>query len=175
MKKNHLTAITAALLAVLAVAVVTLAACKPASFNGSTDDVGVHVVAEDGASDTYTGEITIGEGYGIVVNHVVDKGSFHVTIVDDSGATVFDGDIIDNICDNIDVQGHFTATITANKATGWVDVQAYDKEAQAMADATMPNVLTGEGVTDEAVENADETIAEAEASAEGEEAADASK
>ena len=130
-------AILAALLAALA-----FAGCAPATFGVETDDAGVHAVAKNGAEGSGTGAISIGEGYGLCVNHIVNRGSFHVTATDtESGEVVFDEDLTDNILDMADVQGDFDVVVTAKGADGTVDVIAYDKEAQAQADATLGDAL----------------------------------
>ena len=133
-------AITAALVLALA-----LAACAPSSLSVESDDTGVHAVATNGADGEANGNITIGEGYGLCVNHIVNKGSFHVKATDKSGAVVFDKDITDNIADLVPVTGEFDIWVTANGADGTVDIIAYDVEAQAQADATLPDAIKDAG------------------------------
>ena len=129
-----------AIVAVLAMAF-ALAACAKAEFSVVTDDKGVHAVAKNGADGASAGEITVEPGHGLCINHIVNKGSFHVKATDKQGTVVFDGDIENNIADMIPVTGTFDIEISAKKADGTIDIIAYDVEAQAMADATMPEDL----------------------------------
>ena len=136
--------------AALALALVLpLAACASvSSLSGVYDDTGVHVIAKGAASGTQEGAVSSDETQGIVINHIVEKGSFQVTLTDADGKVCFEKDIADNIADFVDVQGEFTVSIVAKNATGTVDVIAYDKEAQAQAEATLDDALleaTGKG------------------------------
>ena len=118
-----------------------LAGCATANFGVDSDGTSIHGVAEGGASGTTYTNITIEPGYGLCVNHVVNKGSFHVTVTNKSGTVVFDKEITDNIADFEPVDGDFDVSIEAKEATGTIDIIAYDIEAQAQADATMPDVV----------------------------------
>ena len=134
-----------ALAAVLFTAVM-LVACAKSELGVSTDDAGIHAVATGKAEGSGTGSITIGEGYGMCINHVVEDGSFHVKATDEKGTVVFDKDITDNIMDLVPVTGEVDVVITANKATGTIDIIAYDVEAQAMADEAYRDMSEEEGV-----------------------------
>lgn len=112
-----------------------LASCASSSFKVETDGDGVHAVATGGADGTGDGTITIDEGFGLCVNHAVNKGSFHITATDASGAVVIDKDLTDSIADMVPANGEIAVTITAAGADGTVDVIAYDVEAQAQGDA----------------------------------------
>ncbi len=128
-----------------------LVACGKSELSVVSEDDGIHAVATGKAEGSANGNITIGEGYGMCVNHIVDKGSFHVTATDEQGNVVFDKDITDNIADMVPVTGEIDVMITANKAIGTIDIIAYDVEAQAMADATLPDALAEAGVETEEV------------------------
>ena len=122
--------------------VMPLAACAGfSSLSGVNDDTGMHVVAEGGASGTQEGVVTSDETQGIVINHTVQRGSFHVTLTDADGTVCFEKDVTDSIADLVDVQGEFTVTVEAKSATGTVDAIAYDKEAQAASEATLDEAL----------------------------------
>ena len=129
-------------LAVMLAAALVLCACAGGSLGVSSDDDGVHAVAKNSAEGSATGNIAIEEGYGLCVNHIVESGSFHVKATTAEGAVVFDEDITDNIADFVDVEpGEYNLVISAKNATGTIDVIAYDKEAQAQADATLDDAL----------------------------------
>ena len=135
------------ILAIAAALTLMLSACATGTLSVETDDVGVHAVATNSAEGSETGNITIEEGYGLCVNHIVDKGSFHVKAAASSGEVVFDEDVTDSIADLVDVEpGEYNLAISANGATGTIDVIAYDKEAQAQADATLDEALEQAGV-----------------------------
>ena len=123
------------------VVVMALTGCGMSSFGLTTDDAGVHAVAKGGADGASAGKITIGEGEGLCINHVINKGSFHVVATDSMGRVVFDEIVKDSVADMVDVQGVFDIEISSDKADGTVDVIAYDKEAQAQADATLDEAL----------------------------------
>ena len=143
MKKRTL-AIVAAMVMVMALA---LAACSRSQLSVETDDAGIHAVAEGTSEGSGTGSITIAPEEGICINHIVDKGSFHVTITNvATDEVVFDGDVEDNIANFIDANGEFDVVITANDAQGKVDIIAYDKAAQAAADASLDDALGQGGV-----------------------------
>jgi len=133
MNMKKLIAIAAALAMAFA-----LAACAPTEFSVTTDDDGVHAVAKNGAEGASAGEITVEPGYGLCINHIVNKGTFHVKATDELGRIVFDNDLTDNIANFVEASGVFDIEISANAADGTVDIIAYDIEAQAQADATMP-------------------------------------
>lgn len=121
-----------------------LCSCAAAKFGVESDGTSIHAKAENKAEGSGTGQITIEEeGYGLCINHIVEKGSFHVKIT--AAATsevVFDDDITDNILNLVDVgPGDYDVIITAKNAVGTIDIILYDKEAQAMADGTMPEQL----------------------------------
>ena len=126
--------------AALAVAF-ALVACAPATFGVETEDDGVHAVASNRAEGSATGHISIGNGHGLCVNHIVNRGSFHVTATNASGTVVFDEDLTGNIADMVPVNGEIDLVISARAADGTVDVIAYDIEAQAQADAAMPDIV----------------------------------
>ena len=136
------------IIAIMAVVVLAcvLAGCEKATLNIDSDDTGVHVVAKNGFDGSGTGTITIPPDYGLCVNHIVEKGSFHVTVTDKQDTIVFDADIDNNIADLTPVSGEFIVTITAKRATGTIDIIAYDIEAQAQADAALPEALAQAGV-----------------------------
>lgn len=123
------------------VAMLALAACTAATLEINYDDTGVHAVATGRASGSGTGTLSIGEDESIVINHTVDNGSFHVSIVGEDGEAVFDEDITDNIFDQVVASGDFTVTISADKATGTVDVIPGDPAALAAADETLDDAL----------------------------------
>ena len=134
--------------------VLSLVACGPAGTLGvDSDDTGVHAVAEGSAEGSATGNITIEEGYGLCINHIVNKGTFHVTATN-SGTkeVVFDDDITDNMANLVDVvPGDYDIVISAENATGTIDIIPYDKEAQAQADASLDDALvtaTGKDATE---------------------------
>ena len=132
-------------LAVVLVMAFALTACAPATLGVESDDDGIHAVAKNGAEGSGMGNITIEPGYGLCINHIVEKGSFHVKATDKSGNVVFDEDITDNIANLVEVTGEFDVEISAKGADGTVDIIAYDVEAQAQADTTMPDVLKSDG------------------------------
>lgn len=140
-------------IAVLAIALamaLALAACAGGTLGVESDDDGVHAAATGSAEGSGTGNITIEEGYGLCINHIVEKGSFHVAASTSAGEVVFDEDITDNIANFVDVEpGEYNLVISAKNATGTIDVIAYDKEAQAQADATLDNALEQAGVNAE--------------------------
>lgn len=119
-----------------------LAACTGGTLGVTTEDDGVHAVATGSAEGSGNGNITIEEGYGLCINHIVEKGSFHVIATSATGEVVFDKDITDNIADFVEVNpGEYELVISAKNATGTIDAIAYDKEAQAQADATLDDAL----------------------------------
>ena len=124
-----------------------LVACAPSTFGVESDDTGIHAVAENGADGSANGNITIGKGSGLCINHIVEKGAFHVKATDSKGAVVFDEDITDNVANFVEVQGDFEVVITAKGATGTIDIIAYDIEAQAAADASLGDALESAGVS----------------------------
>lgn len=140
---------------VSAVTVLVLAACGGGTLGVESDDSGVHAVAEGSAEGSGNGGITIEEGYGLCINHIVNGGSFHVKATSSDGEVVFDEDITNNIADMVDVEpGEYELWITANNASGTVDVIPYDKEAQAEADASLGDALDQVGVdADELVDD----------------------
>ena len=113
------------------------------------DETGIHVEATDGVTGTNTGEISIDEGYGLCVNHIVEQGSFHIKATDDTGAVVIDKDLTDNIADFVPANGQIEVEISAQDATGTVDIIAYDEAAQAQADATLDDALATVDMTRE--------------------------
>ena len=144
MKKKLLAVILSAAMAV------SLAACGGASKLGVTsDDTGIHAVATNGAEGSGTGQIAIEEGYGLCVNHVVEQGSFHVKATDNTGAVILDKDLTDNIADLVPANGEIDVVISAQSASGTVDVIPYDVEAQAQADASLDDALAQDGLTRE--------------------------
>lgn len=129
-------------LAAMLVLALALTACAGGTLGVDSDGSGVHAKATGSAEGSATGNITITEGYGLCINHIVEKGTFHVKATGPDGAVVFDKDIKDNIADLVDVQpGEYKLVISAKNATGTVDVIPYDKEAQAAADATLDEAL----------------------------------
>lgn len=118
-----------------------LAGCSGGSLSVDSDDGGVHAVAQGTAEGEGNGHITIGKKEGLCINHIVNKGSFHVKVVASDGTVVFDQDIADNIADMRDIQGEFDVWITANNAEGTVDIIPYDKEAQAQAASSLDESL----------------------------------
>lgn len=139
-----------ALLGTLVLAL-SLVACGKSELAVSSDEDGIHAVATGRAEGSANGNITITDGYGLCINHIVEKGSFHVKATDQDGNVAFDEDITDNIANLIPVTGEFEVIITANKATGTIDIIAYDKEAMAMADETLPDALEEAGLSEEEV------------------------
>lgn len=140
------------MLAMALVMALALAACAGGTLGVESDDDGVHAVATGSAEGSATGDITIEEGYGLCINHIVEKGSFHVKASSATGEVVFDGDLTDNIADFVDVEpGEYSLVISAKNATGTIDVIAYDKEAQAMADATLDDALEQVGTSAEEI------------------------
>lgn len=130
-----------AMAAALIVAV-ALASCTPGGeLAVDSDDHAVHAKATNSVSGTAISGITIEEGYGLCINHVVEKGSFHVKATDESGKVVFDADITNNIADFIDAQGYIDLAIEAKQAVGTLDIIPYDIAAQAQADATLDEAL----------------------------------
>lgn len=122
-------------------------ACTGGTLSVDIDEVGTHAVAEGFAEGSGTGNVTIGEGQGLCVNHIVERGSFHVKATSSDGEVVFDEDLTDNIANLVEVPaGEYDLVISAKNATGTVDVIAYDIEAQAMADATLDDALERNGV-----------------------------
>ncbi len=140
MKKRFGIATLLAVVAMMALSL-ALAACSGGSFGVESDGTTVHAEATGSADGTATANITIPDGSGLCINHIVEHGSFHVKATDASGTVVFDGDINDNIADLIDVSGDIDLVLTANDAQGTIDIIAYDKEAQAQADATLDDAL----------------------------------
>ena len=119
-----------------------LAACTSGTLGVESDDSGVHAQATGSADRSTTGDITISEGYGLCINHIVEKGTFHVTATAADGKVVFDEDINDNIANLVDVEpGDYSLVISAEDAAGTIDVIPYDKEAQAMADESLDEAL----------------------------------
>ena len=138
MKK--LIAIAAALVMALA-----LAACASAEFSVTNDDEGVHAVAKNGATGASAGQLTVKDGFGLCVNHIVNRGAFHVKATDELGTVVFDEDVTDNIANMVAASGTFDVEISAKGADGTADVIAYDIEAQAQAEAALPEVFKSAG------------------------------
>lgn len=131
---------------VTAVAVLVLVACGGGTLGVESNDTGVHAVAEGSAEGSGSGDITIKEGYGLCINHIVNSGSFHVKATASDGKVVFDEDITNNIADFVDVEpGEYKLWISADNASGTVDVIPYDKEAQADADAKLDDALSQMG------------------------------
>ena len=130
-----------------------LAACASQTLAVEGDEMGVHVVAENNVSGSGISSITIGEGEGLCINHIIDRGSFHVVATSSTGEVVFDADIANNIADLVDcAPGDYTIDVTANSATGSLDIIPYDKAAQAQADATMPDEVR-QALSDSAASN----------------------
>ena len=124
-----------------AVMAFALAACG-GSLGVESDDSGVHAKATGSAEGEANGSLTISEGYGLCINHVVEKGTFHVKATAKDGTVVFDDDISDNIANLVDADpGEYELWISAKGATGTVDVIPYDKAAQAQADATLDDAM----------------------------------
>ena len=136
-----------AIIAALAMAL-ALAACAPAEFSVTNDDNGVHAVAKNGVDGSSAGQITIEPGFGLCINHIVNKGSFHVKATDELGKVVFDEDVSDNIANFVAASGDFDIVVTAKGADGTVDIIAYDIEAQAAADGELQEALENMGVED---------------------------
>lgn len=134
-----------AVAAVLAIAF-AMAACAKSELVVDSDEKGVHAVAENRASGSGSGHITIEPGYGLCINHIVEKGSFHVEAVDEQGTVVFDEDLTDNIADFVPATGKIDLAVSANNATGTVDIIAYDVEAQAQADEEFEELASREGI-----------------------------
>ena len=129
-----------------------LCACTSSNLEVTANGDFIHAQAQNQAEGSGSGDIKIEEGYGVCINHIVEKGSFHVKIVSAGGEVVFDDDIDDNIAEMIDAEpGDYEVMITADKATGTLDIIPYDKQAQAMAEATMPEYL--KEMVDEQKEN----------------------
>ena len=135
------------IIAVLAMAF-ALAACAQAEFSVTNDDDGVHAVAKNGVDGSSAGQITVEKGFGLCINHIVNKGSFHVKASDEQGTVVFDDDVSDNIANLVEASGDFDIEITAKGADGTVDIIAYDIEAQAAADGQLKESLERMGVED---------------------------
>lgn len=130
----------------------TLVACGGApTLTVNENETGIHVEAAGGVVGTNTGEITIADGYGLCINHIVEQGSFHVKATDESGNVILDKDITDNIADYVSANGKVEVEITAQDATGTMDVIAYDEKALAQSEATLDDALAQEGVTREDV------------------------
>lgn len=123
-----------------------LVACANSELLVESDDTGIHAVAQNRAEGSANGDISIAEGSGLCINHIVEKGSFHVKATDEQGTVVFDEEISDNIADLVPVTGDIEVIITAKKATGTIDIIAYDVEAQAAADESLPEALESVGV-----------------------------
>lgn len=140
----------AAVATVLVMAFV-LMACAPVTLAVETDDTGVHAVANNGAEGSGTGYIVIPEGHGLCINHIVNKGTFHVTATDSKGNVIFDEDLTDNIANLVPAQGDIDLVISAQGADGTVDIIAYDEEAQAQADAALGEALEQNGLSKESV------------------------
>lgn len=143
-----------ALVAVLATSIVLMACGKTsgtAEFGTNSDESGIHSVATNGASGTTMNQIEIGEGFGLCVNHIVEKGSFHVKATDAAGNVILDKTIVDNVADLVPAAGRIDVEISAQNATGAVDVIPYDRQAQAQANAALDEALAKEGVTRESV------------------------
>lgn len=140
MGKNIVVKIVA-IAAMLAIAF-AMTACAESKFAVDSGENDVHAVAENGASGSATGHITIEPEHGLCINHIVTKGSFHVKAVDEQGTVVFDDDLTDNIADFVPVTGEIDLFITANNATGTIDIIAYDVEAQAQADAGLEELMS---------------------------------
>ena len=129
--------IIASLVSVLALG---LCSCAKAEFGVESDGTSVHAEAIGGADGSATGSIKVDEGYGICINHIVEKGSFHVKVTDEGGNIVFDNDIDDNIANFIDVEpDEYDVVATAKNAVGTLDIIACDKRIQADADAALPD------------------------------------
>ena len=139
-----------AIAALLAMAL-ALAACAAGSLNIDNGSDGVHVVAKNGANGTVSGDITIPEKSGMCINHIIEKGSFHIKATNSAGTVVFDDDITDNIANLVSAQGKLEVQIDAKNATGTVDIIPYDVEAQAQADASLDEALAQAGTSREAV------------------------
>lgn len=121
-----------------------LAACAPAELSVTNDNEGVHAVAKNGVDGASAGQITVEPGYGLCINHIVNRGTFHVKATNQQGKVVFDEDITDNIANLVEVNGDFDIEISAKGADGTVDIIAYDIAAQAQADAALPESLKSE-------------------------------
>lgn len=135
-----------AIVAAMAMAL-ALAACSPSTMSVETDDTGIHVVATNGSDGAGNGTITIEEGHGLCVNHILNKGSFQVTVTDTkTDEIVFDKELTDNIADFVPVTGDFEVIIEGHGADGTIDIIAYDVEAQAQADASLDDTLDQIGV-----------------------------
>lgn len=131
-------------MASMLVVVFALAACGPAgTLTVDSDSDGIHAVATGTAQGSANASITIPEGYGLCINHIVEKGSFHVKAVKSGTDTlIFDSDITDNVANFVDVvPGDYDLVISADNATGTIDVIPYDKVAQAKADGTLDAAL----------------------------------
>lgn len=157
----------AALISALALAC-ALTACgssteasNPISVNSDTN--GVHAVAQYSANGSGTGTITITDGFGLSVNHSATKGSFHVTALEgETNKAIFDEKLEGNGVHNVDVKpGTYTVVISADKATGTVDIVNYSKRTQAKAGSTLDtclDVLAGEGAGDGANDGVQQLI-----------------
>ena len=143
-------------IAVLAIALAmafALAACAEGSLSVTSENNEVDAVAKGSAEGSATGNITIEEGYGLCINHTVEKGTFHVKVATTAGEVVFDEDITDNIANLVDVEpGEYDLVISANNAAGTINIIPYDKETQAQADAQLGEALEEAGVNAEIVE-----------------------
>ena len=137
MKK--ITVLTAVLSFVFALG---LCACSSSSLGVESDDTGVHAIAQGKAEGSASGNITIEEGYCLCINHLVEKGAFHIEIKGSDGTVVFDKDVDNNVLDLVDVEpGEYEVWITAKGATGTVDIIPGDKGAQEAAEAAMPEQI----------------------------------
>lgn len=144
-------ALATALAMALAMALALAACGTSGTLAVSSDNDGVHAKATGGISGSANGNIVIKEGYGLCINHIVEKGSFHVKATDESGKVVFDADITNNIADFVDAQGDIEMIIEAKDAVGTIDVIPYDIAAQAQADAKLDTVLDEVGVDRDSV------------------------
>ena len=134
--KKIIPLIAAAMLAI------RLCACTSSTLEVTANGDFIHAQVQNQAEGSGFGDIKLEEGYGVCINHIVEKGSFHVRIVSAGGDVVFDDDINDNISEMIDAApGDYEVIITADKATGTLDIIPYDKQAQVIADASMPEYL----------------------------------
>lgn len=119
----------------------TLVACTTSSLSIDSDNDGIHAVAKNGANGEGNGSILIEDDHGLCINHIVNKGSFHVKATDESGVVVFEKELTDNIADFIPVQGEFDLWISAHDADGTIDIIAYDIAAQIAADDSLDETL----------------------------------
>lgn len=130
-----------AILAVLTMALaLALSACAAGELKVDSDNDGIHAKATNGASGSATANITIPDGYGLVINHIVEKGSFHVKVAEKNGTVVFDKDVTNNIADPVAASGSFDVVISANNAVGTIDIIQLDLEAYAQSESTLDEV-----------------------------------